>query len=106
MGFLDLLRPVDINRGLEEYDVQPQAVLLDVRTPAEYGEGHIPGSRNVPLQAIDKVREVTDNKRTPLFVYCASGARSRAAAGLLRQMGYVNVRNIGGIAAYRGRVVS
>ena len=106
MGFLDLIRPVDINRGLEEYDVQPQAVLLDVRTQEEYRQGHIPGSRNLPLQTIDKVREVTDNKRTPLFVYCASGARSRAAAGLLRQMGYVNVRNIGGIAAYRGKVVS
>jgi len=106
MGLFDFLRPVDINLGLEEYDLLPQAVLLDVRTQEEYRMGHIPGSRNVPLQAIDKVSEVTDNKHTPLFVYCASGARSRTAAGLLRQMGYVDVKNIGGIAAYRGRVVS
>ena len=106
MRFLDFLKPVDINRGLVEYDVQPQAVLLDVRTQEEYRMGHIPGSRNIPLQAIDKVSEVADNKHTPLFVYCASGARSRTAAGLLRQMGYVDVKNIGGIAAYRGRVVS
>ena len=106
MGFLNFLKPVDINRGLEEYDVQPQAVLLDVRTREEYDEGHIPGSWNVPLQALTQVREMVHSKRTPLFVYCASGARSRTAAGMLRQMGYVDVKNIGGIEAYRGRVVS
>ena len=43
-------------------------------------------------------------KDTPLFVYCHSGARSRQAAALLAQMGYTNAKNIGGIAAYRGKV--
>ena len=79
-------------------------IILDVRTPQEYQEGHISGSKNVPLQTIDKISSVADNKNIPLFVYCYSGGRSRQAAAVLGQMGYTNVRNIGGIAAYHGKV--
>ena len=45
-----------------------------------------------------------DNKATPIFVHCLSGARSRQAAAILKQMGYTNVKNIGGISAYAGKV--
>ena len=104
MGFFDFLKQPDINKGVMEYRNTDEAVLLDVRTPQEYREGHIPGSRNVPLQQLDKISSVADNKNIPLFVYCHSGGRSRQAAAALGQMGYTNVRNIGGIAAYQGKV--
>ena len=104
MSIFDFLKQPDINQGVKEYTAIPGAVLLDVRTPQEYSEGHIPGSKNVPLQTLDKVRSVVENKDTELFVYCYSGARSRQAAEALGQMGYTNVRNIGGIAAYQGKV--
>ena len=104
MGFFDFLKQPDINRGIQEFMNMEGAVLLDVRTPQEYQEGHIPGSKNVPLQTIDKISSVADNKNIPLFVYCHSGGRSRQAAAALGQMGYTNVRNIGGIAAYQGKV--
>ena len=104
MGLFDLLKRGDINRGVEEFLASPNGVLLDVRSRSEYAEGHIPGSKNVPLQTIDKVASVAENKDTVLFVYCYSGARSRQAAGLLQRMGYRNVNNIGGIAAYAGNV--
>ena len=104
MGFFDFLKQADVNQGVADYRNTPGAVLLDVRTPQEYSEGHIPGSKNVPLQTLDKVRVVAENKDTELFVYCYSGARSRQAAAALGQMGYTNVRNIGGIAAYHGKV--
>ena len=104
MGFFDFLKQPDINRGIQEFMNVEGAVLLDVRTPQEYQEGHIPGSKNVPLQTIDKISSVADNKNIPLFVYCYSGGRSRQAATALGQMGYTNVRNIGGIAAYHGKV--
>jgi len=104
MGILDLLRGPDINRGVSEYGATPDAVLLDVRTPQEYREGHIPGSRNVPLHALDDVNDLVGNKSTPVFVYCYSGARSRRAASTLQEMGYTRVRNLGGIAAYTGKV--
>ena len=106
MGFFDFLHGPDINQGVEEYGGLEGAVLLDVRTPQEYREGHIPDSRNVPLQELHRVASVAAEKDTPLFVYCHSGARSRQAVGELRRMGYLHVRNIGGIAAYTGKVES
>ncbi len=104
MGFFDFLKGPDIGEGVREYNATPGAVLLDVRTPEEYREGHIPGSKNVPLQSIDKVAGMIDNKSTPIFVHCLSGARSRQAAAVLQQLGYTNVKNIGGISAYAGKV--
>lgn len=104
MGIFDFFKQPDINQGVQEYKNAVGAVLLDVRSPQEYREGHIPGSQNVPLQQLDKVEEVTENKDTVLYVYCRSGARSRQAVSLLQAMGYTNVRNIGGIAAYSGKV--
>ena len=104
MGFFDLFKQPDVNRGVKEFQKTSGAMLLDVRTPEEYRSGHLPGSKNIPLQTIDRASTVAENKNTALYVYCQSGARSRQAAGLLRQMGYTNVNNIGGIAAYEGKV--
>ena len=95
MRFFDFLKGPDINQGVKEYSTTDGAVLLDVR---------IPGSKNVPLQSIDKVAGMIDNKATPIFVHCLSGARSRQAAAVLQQLGYTNVKNIGGISAYAGKV--
>ena len=104
MGFFDFLKSPDINQGVEECRNTSGAVLLDVRTPEEYRQGHIPGSRNLSLQAIGAMPGMIENRETPLFVYCQSGARSSQAVSLLRQMGYTNVQNIGGIAGYTGKV--
>ena len=104
MGFFDFLKGPDMNQGVKDYQATPGAVLLDVRTPEEYREGHISGSKNVPLQSLDKVTGLVNNQDTPMFVYCHSGARSGQAVMALRRMGYTNVKNIGGIAAYAGKV--
>jgi len=104
VGFFDFLKQPDINQGVEAYRNTAGALLLDVRTPGEYREGHISGSINIPLQSIDNIEYVTDNKDKVLYVYCHSGARSRQATGILRHMGFTDVRNIGGIAAYSGKV--
>ena len=106
MGFFDLFKQNDINQGVKDYHNTPGAILLDVRTPQEYREGHIPDSKNVPLQRLDKLEELTENKDTILYVYCHSGARSRQATSFLQYMGYTNVHNIGGITAYSGKVES
>ena len=104
MGIFDFFKQPDINQGLQEYKNTANAVLLDVRTSQEYRDGHIPGSQNVPLQQLDNVEEVAENKEAALYVYCHSGIRSRQAVSLLQDMGYTNVHNIGGIAAYHGKV--
>ena len=93
----------DINAGVEQYRSTSGAVLLDVRTAEEYAGGHIPGSGNVPLGKLEGVDQIA-KKDTPLFVYCYSGARSASAAAELEGNGYESVRNIGGIAGWRGPV--
>lgn len=104
MGFFFFFKVQEINQGLEEYKATPEALLVDVRTPPEYKEGHIPGSKNIPLQTIDTIKTVVLQTNTPLFVYCHSGARSSQATAMLGKMGYTNVKNIGGIASYKGKV--
>ena len=54
MGFFDFLKGPDINQGVKEYSVTDGAVLLDVRTPDEYRQGHIPGSKNIPCSPLTK----------------------------------------------------
>lgn len=100
----NLFKRPDIDHGIEEYKNIPAAVLLDVRTPDEYREGHIPGSRNIPLQTIERVPSIVKEMAAPLFVYCYSGSRSAQAAAMLKRMGYTNVKDIGGIAGYTGKV--
>jgi rhodanese-related sulfurtransferase len=78
--------------------------LIDVRTPEEYHAGHIPGSRNVPLDRIYEIEKTVSNHDAKLFVYCLSGARSASACAHLVRMGYTNVVNIGGIARWNGRI--
>ena len=105
MGIFDLLRGPDINEGVREYEATEGGFLLDVRSPQEYREGHIPGSRNIPLQSLDRVSRVVLDMSAPIFVYCLSGGRSRQAVSVLKGMGYSNVKNLGGISSYSGKVV-
>lgn len=105
MDLFNLFKKPDINQGVREYEAISGAILLDVRTSEEYREGHISGSKNVPLQSLDGVCNMVNKKETPVFVYCYSGSRSRQAASILQRMGYTNVKNIGGIASYTGKVV-
>ena len=100
MGLFDFFKQEDINQGIEEYGSTAGAILLDVRIPQEYQEGHIPESKNIPLQQLNNIVSVVKNKDIPLFVYCYSGVRSRQATGMLQHMEYMKVKNIGGIAAY------
>lgn len=83
MGLFDLFarRPA-LSEGLEQYRNTSGAVLLDVRTPEEYRDGHLPGAKNLPLDRLDTIAEPSGS---PLFVYAAVGCgapgQSPAGAG-------------------------
>lgn len=84
--------------ALERLENEPGIVLLDVRTPAEYAEGHIPGSLLIPLQTLaEEAPEQLTDKDAPIFVYCRSGRRSIEAAEILVEQGYTQVYDLGGI---------
>ena len=106
MGLFNFSRnTAGINTGVAEYKTNDGAVLLDVRTAEEYRDGHIDGSINIPLDKISSVENIVKDKSTPLYVHCLSGGRSGQAVSYLKQMGYTNVKNIGGISSYGGKVV-
>ncbi|WP_282711251.1 rhodanese-like domain-containing protein [Lancefieldella sp. Marseille-Q7238] len=94
----------NINEGVAEARETSGAILVDVREADEYASGHIKGAVNVPLSSIGKISSTVSDIAVPLFLYCASGARSARAMKALKQMGYTSVRNIGGIRGYTGPV--
>jgi phage shock protein E len=77
--------------------VSAGAALIDVRTPAEYAAGHIEGARNIPVQELAQRLSEVGPKETPVVLYCKSGARSEMAAQMLRQAGWREVFNLGGM---------
>ena len=76
--------------------------IVDVRQPKEYEQGHIPGSRLVPLPELgDRLDELNPEQST--LVYCATGMRSSSAAQILAGQGYKTVYNLaGGFTAWNG----
>ena len=104
MGFFDFFRQPDINAGVTQFQQTAGAVLLDVRAPGEYRQGHLPGSVNLPLALLDSADEVIPDMDTPVYVYCQSGGRSRRAAAMLSEMGYSCVKDLGGLDDYPGKV--
>jgi phage shock protein E len=73
------------------------AKIVDVRTPEEFKDGGYPGAVNIPVQQLaQRMTEIPKDK--PIIVYCASGGRSGQAARALKQAGYPDVTNGGGLA--------
>ena len=77
--------------------VSEGARLVDVRTPAEFGERHLPGAVNIPLQVLQQRISEVDTKETPVVLYCRSGNRSAQAASMLRAAGFTAVHDLGAI---------
>lgn len=76
------------------------AALIDVRTPEEFAEGHLPGAINIPVDQIEhRSAEIGDSTR-PVVVYCRSGARSERAKATLEGLGFVQVVNLGPKSAW------
>lgn len=70
------------------------AQMVDVRTPAEFAQGHVPGSVNIPLdQLLARMAEIDPDR--PVLLCCASGGRSGMAAQVLAREGYAQAHNAG-----------
>ena len=82
-------------------------IILDVRTPAEFAEKHIPGAINVANETIgtDEIPELPDKDQL-ILVYCRSGNRSKQASEKLVALGYTNIVEFGGINDWPGETVT
>lgn len=99
-------RRISAEQAQEMMAADKTAVILDVRTPAEFAGGHIPGAVNLPLDEISaKAATMLPDKDATLLVYCRSGARSRTASTQLVKLGYTGVYDFGGIINWPGPVV-
>lgn len=76
--------------------IQKGAVIIDVRTKAEFNAGNIKGSKNIPLNSLGQNLKKIGNKNKPVITCCASGMRSASARNILESAGFVEVYNGGG----------
>ena len=100
-------RQISKEEAAEIMNKQEDFLLLDVRTQAEYEDGHIPGAICIPNETIGagELPELPD-KNQRILVYCRSGNRSKQAAEKLAKLGYTNVLEFGGINTWTGETVS
>ncbi len=73
------------------------ALILDVRTPKEYAEGHVPGAVNISHDRLAaRLSELDSDKDRPIVVYCRSGKRAGMAATVLEKAGFRNLYHLEG----------
>ena len=78
-------------------------VIIDVRSKGEYANGHIKGSKNIPLDALTNHLNGFD-KTKPIITCCASGMRSGAAKGVLKSKGFTKVYNGGSWTSLKNKI--
>jgi len=87
----------------EKIQQTPAAVVVDVRTPAEFAKGHLPQALNIDWKGSEFDKQMaTLDKAAPVFIYCLSGGRSASAAHKLSAAGFQNIYELeGGITQWR-----
>ena len=98
-------RQISMDAAVKMIKDEKNYIILDVRRPDEYAEGHIPGAINVPNEEIGTA-EIAElpNKSQLILVYCRSGRRSKEAAAKLVNLGYTNIVEFGGILDWQGNI--
>lgn len=99
------VKHVIMNEAIQMMEKESGYIILDVRTPEEFAEGHIPNAINIPNESIGSAElSQLPNKDQLIFVYCRSGRRSKEAAQKLANLGYTNIVEMGGINDWNGEL--
>ena len=100
-------RQVNMDEAITMMEEGSGYIILDVRTPEEFAEKHIPGAINVANETIgtDEIPELPDKDQL-ILVYCRSGNRSKQASEKLVALGYTNIVEFGGINDWPGETVT
>ncbi len=98
-------RQISVDEAAEITKKESGYIILDVRRPDEFAEGHIPGAINIPNETIgtEELKKLPD-KAQLILVYCRSGRRSKEASEKLVRLGYTNVVEFGGILDWKGEL--
>ena len=100
-------RQISMDEAITMMETESNYIILDVRTPEEFAEKHIPHAINIPNETIG-TEEIPDlpDKAQLILVYCRSGNRSKQASEKLVRLGYTNIVEFGGINDWPGETVS
>ena len=98
---------ISMEEAIKIMEEETDYIILDVRTPEEFAEKHIPNAMNIPNETIgsEEIAELPD-KNQLILVYCRSGNRSKQASNKLAALGYTNIYEFGGINDWTGETVS
>lgn len=96
---------ITMDEAQKIFETEGDYIILDVRRPEEYAEGHIPRAINIANETIgsEEISELPDKEQL-IYVYCRSGNRSKQAAGKLVDLGYTNIVEFGGIMDWKGKI--
>lgn len=94
---------ISMEEAKEIFATPGEYIILDVRTPSEYANGHIPGAINIANESIvdERPAKLPDLNQI-IYVYCRTGHRSKLASAKLAELGYTNIYEFGGILDWDG----
>ena len=100
-------RQINMDEVITMMEEESSYIILDVRTPEEFADKHIPGAINIPNETIstEEIPELPDKDQL-ILVYCRSGNRSKQASEKLAALGYTNIVEFGGINDWPGETVT
>ena len=104
-GSSNSYRQISMDEAVKMMKDEKNYIILDVRRPDEYAQGHIPGAINVPNEEIGTAEiAALPDKSQLILVYCRSGRRSKEASEKLVELGYTNIVEFGGILDWKGEI--
>jgi phage shock protein E len=90
---------------MTSFSIMAETIWLDVRSSSEYESGHIQGAIHLPhTNVTEQASSLLPNKDDEILIYCRSGGRAGKAEAMLKELGYSNVKNIGGLADAKKRL--
>ncbi len=96
LAYVFLRRKGQISADQAVAQLKHGAMLIDVRSPAEFSSGHLQGAINMPVQQIESlIADQVKDKNRVILLHCQSGMRSGAARNRLNALGYTQVFNLG-----------
>lgn len=101
---INMYKQISMEEAKEIFKTKGDYIIVDVRRPDEFAEGHIPSAINIVNEEITTAPVELKDKDQVIYVYCRSGRRSKEASEKLVNLGYTNIIEFGGIIDWTGDI--